>query len=311
MQIFYADTFALPLPAGHRFPVAKYRQLRERLRDLARPELRFDEAPRIEFELLLRVHDADYVARVCEGRLSAPELRAIGFPWSEGFVERALRSVGATWSACRTAIADGCSITLAGGTHHADAARGGGYCVFNDAAVATRALQAAGQVGRVLIVDCDVHQGDGTARIFDGDPSVFTLSLHGARNYPFRKARSTLDREFADGTGDADYLAGLSRCLEEVDGRFAPDLVIYLAGADPFAGDVLGRLALSIDGLLERDHRVLRFCQDRRIPVAICMAGGYADPIDDTVTIHANTVCLAADLFSRQGRPAAIDDHPA
>lgn len=298
MQVFYADTFAIALPDGHRFPTEKYRLLRERLLAEDREDLQFAEAPRIDADHLLLVHDAGYVARVVEGRLETREIRALGFPWSEGLVERSLRSVGGTWAACCAALADRCGVTLSGGTHHADASNGAGYCVFNDAAVATRALQSAGRVKRALIMDCDVHQGDGSARIFDGDGSVFTVSLHGARNYPFRKARSTIDIEFPDGTGDDTYLDALSNCLGEIAGRFDPDLVIYLAGADPFHGDTLGRLSLSQEGLRERDRRVLSFCRKNRWPVAICMAGGYAKPIGDTVAIHANTVCLAADLFA-------------
>lgn len=298
MQVFYADIFPIALPEGHRFPTEKYRLLREHLMALGRADLHFAEAPRIATEHLLLAHDASYVSRVCEGRLETREIRALGFPWSEGLVERSLRSVGGTWAACNAALVDRCAVTLSGGTHHADAASGAGYCVFNDAAVATRALQSAGSVNRVLILDCDVHQGDGTARIFDGNPSVFTVSLHGARNYPFSKARSTIDIEFPDGTGDEAYLEALADCLGVIAGRFEPNLVIYLAGADPFHGDTLGRLSLSIEGLQERDRLVLAFCLEHCWSVALCMAGGYAKPIGDTVAVHANTVCLAADLFA-------------
>lgn len=299
MRIYCTDRFPLPLPVGHRFPIAKYAQLRHRLAELKRADAGFHEAPRATRQELERAHDAAYVQKVFDGTLSEQETRQIGFPWSEQLVERSLRSVGATLAAARAAIVDGCALSLAGGTtHHAAGDRGAGYCVFNDAAVTARMLQAEAVATRVLIVDCDVHQGDGTARIFAGDPSVFTLSLHGARNYPFRKAESDLDVELPDGTADNAYLAALATALDLVSRRFLPDFVIYLAGADPFAGDQLGRLDLSFDGLIERDRMVLEFCRGRRLPIAICMAGGYAEPIEDSVTVHLNTVCLALDLFA-------------
>lgn len=298
MQLFCTDRFQLPLPDGHRFPVAKYAQLRQRLDDLRRDDAILYEAPRASRQELERVHDPSYVQKVLDGSLSAQEIRLIGFPWSAGFVERSLRSVGATLAAARAATADGCALSLAGGTHHASRDRGAGYCVFNDAAVSARALQAEGSAERVLIVDCDVHQGDGTARIFADDPSVFTLSLHGAHNYPFRKASSDLDVELPDAASDTEYLAALGTALERAASRFTPDFVIYLAGADPFVGDQLGRLALSFAGLVERDRMVIETCRQRHWPVAICMAGGYAKPIEDSVTVHLNTICLALDLFA-------------
>lgn len=249
-------------------------------------------------EELQRAHSADYIQRVNAGELSSAEQKRIGFPWSPGMVERSLRSAGATLAACRAALTDGCSANLAGGTHHAHADRGEGFCVFNDAAVAARAMQAEGRASRVAIIDCDVHQGNGTASILAGDDSIFTFSIHGARNFPFEKEQSSLDIELADGTEDEAYLAALDTGLRETFERGQPEMVIYLAGADPYAGDRLGRLNLSMEGLAERDRRVLQACRGRDLPVAVAMAGGYAQPIEDTVAIHATTVLTAQRLFS-------------
>lgn len=268
----------------------KYRLLRETL--LA--EGRFTPADFIvpmaaNDEALLRVHGAAYVRRVSDGSLSADELRRIGFPWTPEMVERSRRSVGATIAACRAALAEACAANLAGGTHHAHADFGSGFCVFNDVAVAARALQRESGVSRIAIVDCDVHQGDGTAAVFSGDDSVFTFSIHGARNFPFRKQQSDLDIALPDGTGDAEYLAALVSGLDRVF-KARPEFVIYLAGADPYAGDRLGRLALSMDGLAARDRAVFDACHANGTPFAIVMAGGYAQEISDTVAIHAATL---------------------
>ncbi|MGB0126256.1 MAG: histone deacetylase [Rhodocyclaceae bacterium] len=289
MKAFYTDEFILPLPPGHRFPMEKYRRLRERVgREL--PEVTLRVPPAAEEGELCRAHDAGYVARVLEGRLTAVELRAIGFPWSPEMVERSRRSAGATIAACRAALEEGVAANLAGGTHHAHCDRGAGFCVFNDAVVAARAMQAEGRVQVVAVVDCDVHQGDGTAAIAAGDSSLFTLSLHGAKNFPFRKVAGDIDVELPDGTEDAAYLAALKCALEEMWCRCRPQLVIYLAGADPYAGDRLGRLALSMEGLLARDAMVFDACVTRRVPVAIAMAGGYGHNVDETVAIHFQTV---------------------
>lgn len=303
MKLFYADHFVLPLPAGHRFPMEKYARLRERLAasghfapgDFIVPEATDDAT-------LMLAHDAGYIHRVSTGQLSADEQRRIGFPWSEQMVERSRRSAGATLAACHSALQDGVAANLAGGTHHAHHDFGTGFCVFNDAAVATRALLHDGLARRIAIVDCDVHQGDGTAAILAGDTRCFTLSLHGERNFPFRKAVSDLDIALPDACGDADYLAALAIGLEQAIHRFQPDFVLYLAGADPYRDDRLGRLALSVDALRERDETVLGACRDRGLPVALAMAGGYARTIDDTVSIHFNTVTTAARLY-RQGWP--------
>ncbi|MFN4341929.1 MAG: histone deacetylase [Azonexus sp.] len=294
MQLFYTDVFVLPLPAGHRFPMEKYALLRESLlasgafspADFHLPHAATDEE-------LGRAHDFSYIRAVTFGQLPEKAMKAIGFPWSPGMVERSRRSAGATIAACRAAIADGVAANLAGGTHHAFRDRGEGFCVFNDAAVAARAMQAEGLVERVLIVDCDVHQGNGTASILHGDDSIFTFSIHGARNYPFAKEHSDLDIELPDGCPDAAYLLRLNEGLDTAFGLARPDLVIYLAGADPYQDDRLGRLSLTFDGLAERDRTVFARCRAHRLPVAIAMAGGYARQITDTVRIHHTTLCLA------------------
>ncbi len=295
MKIYYTDHYVLPLPPGHRFPMRKYAALRERVGTVAMAQR--VEPPAATIEELLRVHDACYVDTVVAGTLEPAAIRRIGFPWSPAMVERSRRSTGATIAACRSALHDGCGVNLAGGTHHAHAGFGEGFCVFNDAAVATRVLQAEG-IGRVVIIDLDVHQGDGTASIFAEDPSVFTFSMHGRGNFPFHKARSDLDIEMMDGTGDAAYLATLEVALPQVLASARPELAIYLAGADPYAGDRLGRLALSKAGLQQRDAYVLGRLQEQRIPVAVVMAGGYADDVTDIVDIHFATVCTALALFA-------------
>ena len=298
MKLFHSGQFVLPLPAGHRFPMAKYRLLRERLEgsgDFAQADFVVPEAAS-DIELAL-AHCPAYVSRVQSGELSAAEMRAIGFPWTVEMVERSRRSAGATLGAARAALREGCAANLAGGTHHAFRDRGEGFCVFNDAVVAARAMQAEGLARKVLVVDCDVHQGNGTAAIARGDDTLFTFSIHGARNFPFAKEESDLDIELADGTRDDEYLWHLERGLGEALERSAPDLVIYLAGADPFEDDRLGRLKLSKWGLARRDDHVLRVLEARGIPAAIAMAGGYARNIADSVEIHANTIVAARDIW--------------
>ena len=303
MRVFYADQFVLPLPPGHRFPMEKYRLLRDRLAaevpgiELARAE------PASDGELAL-VHTPAYIQGIAEGTVDPKILREIGFPWSQAMADRARRSVGATIAACRAAFQDGLAANIAGGTHHAYTDKGGGYCVFNDAAVATRLMQAEHarrnrQPLLVAIVDLDVHQGNGTARIFRDDASVFTLSLHGARNFPFRKEASDLDVDLPDGTGDDAYLHALERALEELAQRFDPGLVIYLAGADPHEGDRLGRLKLTWDGLEARDRRVFDWAWQRGLPLAFAMAGGYGHRIEDTVQAQVNPFAAAAGYAQR------------
>jgi acetoin utilization deacetylase AcuC-like enzyme len=295
MKTFYTDHFVLPLPEGHRFPMAKYSLLRQRVvesgvvgpGDLMPAEAATDQQ-------LFRAHDPDYVRRVAAGQLSEPEIRRIGFPWSPGMVERSRRSSGATIAACRAALQAGVAVNLAGGTHHAFRDAGEGYCVFNDSAIAARAMQAEGSVRRILVVDTDVHQGNGTAAILAGDPTVFTFSIHGAKNFPLRKETSDLDVPLPDGAGDADYLRALDRGLDEAFGRAEADLVIFLSGADPYLDDKLGRLKLTKEGLAERDRLVFRYCRSAGLPVVVTMGGGYARQVEDTVDIHFQTVLLAA-----------------
>jgi acetoin utilization deacetylase AcuC-like enzyme len=296
MRLFPCDRYPLPLPAGHRFPIDKYALLRRRLEmhRAAGAALEFIEPHAATDDELLRVHDREYLGRVMAGMLSRDEVRRIGFPWSRELVERSLRSTGAAVDAAAAALQDGIAASLAGGTHHAGTDWGEGFCVFNDTAVAAREMQARGAVQRVLIVDLDVHQGNGTAEIFAADPTVFTVSLHGARNFPLRKFPSSLDVPLDDGTGDDEYLEALDRALFEGFGRARTDLVLYIAGADPYVGDRLGRLGLSKAGLLERDRRVLAAARAAGAPVAIVCGGGYCRDLGEIVDIHAATMLLAA-----------------
>lgn len=271
----------------------KYRMLRDAVAS-DMPSVSLEEAPQTSDGVLALAHHPHYIHRATSGALSAAEQRAIGFPWSPEMIERSRRSTGATIAACRAAMIEGTAVNLAGGTHHAHADRGEGFCVFNDAAVASRLMQAERRASRVAIVDLDVHQGNGTASILATDDSVFTLSLHGEHNYPFQKAVSDLDVALPDGTGDDDYLAQLELALAQMFARFSPQLIIYLAGADAHEGDRLGRLKLSLAGLAARDRMLLDAAQIRGVPVAIAMAGGYGKCIDDTVAVHRQTVSIAA-----------------
>ena len=308
MQVFYATQFVLPLPAGHRFPMAKYQLLRDRLA-AERPEIRLQHAePASDGELAL-AHSPAYIKSIVDGSISPQAMREIGFPWSDAMAERARRSVGATIAACRAACREGVAANIAGGTHHSQADKGGGFCVFNDAAVAARLLQAEwarahSRPLRVAVIDLDVHQGNGTARIFQGDPTVFTLSLHGQKNFPFRKEASDLDVDLPDGCRDDEYLQALELALAELDRRFEPGLVIYLAGADPHEGDRLGRLKLTWDGLEARDRRVFDWAFHKRVPLAFVMAGGYGVRIEDTVQVQLNTFRVAVQYWQRwQNQP--------
>jgi acetoin utilization deacetylase AcuC-like enzyme len=296
VRIFHTDHFVLPLPAGHRFPIRKYALLRERVAAVA-PEFLAIPPAATDAELAL-AHDPEYVRAVATGTLDERALRRIGFPWSPAMVERSRRSVGATIAACRVALDAGCGVNLAGGTHHAHRDCGEGFCVFNDAAVAARVMQREGRVRRVLVVDLDVHQGDGTASIFAADDSVFTLSIHGRNNFPFRKAASRLDVELEDGTSDGAYLSAVRTALPLALARGRPDLAVYLAGADPPPGHRLGRLAVSKAGLAERDAYVLDAMHAHGVPVALAMAGGYANAVADIVDIHYATVALALLRFA-------------
>jgi acetoin utilization deacetylase AcuC-like enzyme len=294
LHLWSSARYTFPLPPGHRFPVAKYELLRRAVvREGLVPPDRLHDPMRADPGDLRLVHTADYVGRLTEGRLSPAEVRRLGFPWSAALVERSYRAVGGTCEAASAALDEGVAMNLAGGTHHAFADRGEGFCVFNDVAVAVRSLQRAGRIDRAAIVDLDVHQGNGTHAIFAGDPSVFTFSMHGRRNYPFAKIPGCVDVELDDGTGDEEYLERLEATLSGVLEAASPDLVVYLAGADPYAGDRLGRLGLSLDGLARRDAMVLAACREVGIPVAITIAGGYGREIDDTVRAHLNTVRVA------------------
>ena len=300
MKVFYSDRFVLPLPEGHRFPMLKYSELRERVAasSICGPgELREPDA--ITDEQILRAHRPDYLRRVVSGTLTEKEIRRIGFPWSERMVERSRRASGGTVGACLAALEEGFAANLAGGTHHAFADRGEGYCVFNDSAIAAREVQAAGLVGRVVVIDTDVHQGNGTAAILAGDPSVFTFSIHGEKNFPFQKEKSDLDLPLPDGADDEAFLEALTMGLEKALDASNPDLAIYLAGADPFEGDRLGRLSVTKAGLAERDRIVLEGCRERGIPVAVTMAGGYSENVGDIVDVHFASISRAAAMTHR------------
>ena len=298
MKAFYTDHFVLPLPSGHRFPIEKY----SRLRDLVatRPEIELIEAPAVSDTQVLYAHDPAYLQNVINGNLSPQDQKEIGFPWSEAMVERSRRSAGATLAAAKTALSDGIAANLAGGTHHAYRAKGSGFCVFNDSAITARTLQKEiNPKLQVAVIDLDVHQGNGTAAILQGDPSIFTLSIHGQNNFPFQKEKSDLDVGLEDGCNDQTYLQSLNQALELLDSRFRADFVIFLAGADPHEGDRLGRLKISKEGMRLRDELVFQYALNKQIPLAFSMAGGYGREIDSTVDIHFQTICTALDFQKR------------
>ena len=273
-----------------------------RLRDLvgSEQELELGEAPAASDTQILYAHDPLYLIKIIEGKLSPNEQREIGFPWSEKMVERSRRSAGATVAACKTALTEGIAINLAGGTHHAYRDFGSGFCVFNDSAIAARTLQKEIDPKlKIAIVDLDVHQGNGTASILQNDSTIFTLSIHGENNFPFKKEVSDLDLGLPDGSNDTNYLKALAECLDQLDSRFKADCIIYLAGADPHEGDRLGRLNISSAGMKLRDETVLQFAFDRKLPVAISMAGGYGKEIESTVNIHFQTIKTALQFQKR------------
>lgn len=284
--LFYTDHYVLPLPEGHRFPIRKYRMIREQLEKVDAFDLR--PAPLADATSIELAHDPQYVRDFISGVLPPPAMRRIGFPWSEELVQRTLASVGGTLAATQIALDQGFCGTLAGGTHHAFRAEGSGYCVFNDIAVAIESLRKEGAHTSFAVIDLDVHQGDGTAQIFENDPSVFTLSMHGSNNFPFRKQRSRLDIELADGTGDGEYLARLSDALP-VALATRPELVFYQSGVDPLDSDRLGRLQLSMDGLRRRDEMVFESVLGAVLPLVVTLGGGYSDPIERTAEAHAQT----------------------
>lgn len=288
-RLFYCDHYAIPLPAGHKFPMNKYGLLRQALaRDGC---FAFEAAPAADPAVIELAHDPEYVRQVLSGSLPSQSIRRIGFPWSENLVRRTLASVGGTLAASDDALRYGFGGNLAGGTHHASRSEGSGFCVFNDIAVAIRQLRK-----RAAVVDLDVHQGDGTALIFEDDPSVLTVSLHGRHNFPFRKQRSKIDIEFPDGATDRFYLQELEQVLPQVY-AFAPEVVFYQSGVDALEGDRLGRLSLTPSGLAERDRMVVTSCREHNLPLVITLGGGYADPIERTVEAHATTFRTAVRVF--------------
>ncbi len=291
MKIFYHDTFPIPLPEKHSFPKEKYLYLRQRISERLDDQLVDLRIPEpVSEEAILRAHDAEYIRRFIEGRLTDKEIRRVGLPWSPQIVTRTRYSAGATIAACRAALSEGVAVNLGGGTHHAYRDHGQGFCWLNDSVIAARKMQAEGLAEKILVIDCDVHQGNGTAAIVRHDPTIFTFSIHGRNNFPYRKEVSDLDIDLSDGTDDKHYLSALDTGLRVSMQRFKADLVIYLAGADPYLKDRLGRLALTKAGLARRDRLVLRHLQEAGLPLAVTMGGGYAPDIQDVVDIHFRTI---------------------
>ncbi|HEV2915465.1 MAG TPA: histone deacetylase [Pyrinomonadaceae bacterium] len=310
VRVSYTPRYYADIGEGHVFPIRKFELVRDRLlreRTLSAADI-VEPQPASIADVLL-VHTDDYITRLRAGTLNPRELRRLGLPWSKALVRRSFLAAGGTLNAARWALRDGIGSNLAGGTHHAFADRGEGFCVLNDVAIAIRALGRDRLLSRAAVVDCDVHQGNGTATIFADDPSVFTFSMHGAKNYPLFKARSSLDVELPDGTSDDVYLEALRAHLPRVfDHR--PDIIFYLGGADPFAGDRLGRLSLSITGLRARDEYVLGECRARGVAVVTVMSGGYAEDIRDTVEIHCNTIRAARSVFCAADERKSVDGKP-
>lgn len=298
MRIFFADHITVPLPENHRFPMAKYAMLHHALvaEGVLQPEELVPAVPATRAQVTA-AHTPEYFDAFVDGSLAPEVIREIGIPWSPEFVRRTLASMGGSISAARQALQDGFSGNLAGGTHHALSGRGGGFCVFNDIAIVSKLLLQEGAVGRIAVVDLDVHQGNGTAAILAGEPRMFLFSMHGQKNFPFRKVPSTLDIGLPDNASDSEFLASLNKGLDEVR-AFSPDLVIYQAGVDPLQTDRLGRLGLTMNGLAERDRMVLQLCRDTRISVVMLMGGGYAKPIEDTVLAHVQSYRVARQVFS-------------
>jgi acetoin utilization deacetylase AcuC-like enzyme len=297
MRVSYHPDYHLELPATHPFPMGKYRGVHSLLR--AAGVVGADEVMEpgeAALPDLARVHTGEYLDKLATGSLSAAEIRRLGVPWSARLWRRSRLATQGTLLAARAALADGLAGNLAGGTHHAFADRGEGFCVLNDVAVSIRVLQSEGAIARSLVIDLDVHQGNGTAAIFAGDPEVYTFSIHGERNYPTVKMTSTRDVALPDGTGDVDYLEALAAHLPAVFGESQPDIVFYLAGVDPAAGDRYGKLALSEEGLRTRDRLVVSAARDLGLPVVLLLAGGYAATVARTARLHANTFIEAAEV---------------
>jgi acetoin utilization deacetylase AcuC-like enzyme len=298
-RLFYTDHLSLPLPPQHKFPMAKYRLVREML--MADGRFAFEPAPFAEVRVIELAHEREYIRAFLAGELDAAAMRKIGFPWSEGLVQRTLASVGGTLGATNDAFARGWGGTLAGGTHHAFAAEGSGFCVFNDIAVAIHAVRADGRARRAAVVDLDVHQGDGTAHMFRDDDDVLTLSVHCKNNFPLRKQQSNLDVALDAGTGDEEYLRVVGEVLSQVL-EFQPEIVFYQSGVDGLQCDALGHLALTHQGLKERDRMVMTAMRNAALPLVVTLGGGYANPIEQTAKAHANTFRVAAEVFE----PSAI-----
>jgi acetoin utilization deacetylase AcuC-like enzyme len=304
VKAYYSDIFVLPLPSAHRFPMDKYRLLRESVA-IELPDVQLLQPEAATDGVLALAHHPRYIFELTTGCLADSAQKAIGFPWSTQMVERSRRSAGATICAARAALVDGVSVNLAGGTHHAGFESGGGYCCFNDIAVAARLMQAERRIKTALVVDLDVHQGNGTAQILRDDTSIFSFSMHGDKNYPFTKEVSDLDVALADGTGDIAYLDALEKSLHTLARLQKPDLIFFLAGADVFVNDRLGKLALTKAGIDQRDRRVFEFAAtayNTAVPVVVAMGGGYCPVITDIVEIHLNTVKIAFDFYSKAAK---------
>lgn len=303
-RIYYSPYYYADIGEGHVFPIRKFELVRDRLiAEGTLSEWEIFGPDTAAAEDLLLVHTDDYISRLRSGELTAKEIRKLGLPWSESLVRRSFHAISGTIEAARHCLESGIASNLAGGTHHAYPDRGEGYCVLNDAAVAIRVLQREGLAERFLIVDLDVHQGDGTAFIFRDSPEVFTFSMHGAKNYPLFKQTSSLDIELPDKTGDTEYLETLEHALDRVI-MHGPDVIFYLAGADPYEKDKLGRLGLTIEGLRRRDEMVLRFAGEAGVPIVTTMSGGYAADIDDTVEIHCNTIRAVKGVYFERAEAA-------
>jgi acetoin utilization deacetylase AcuC-like enzyme len=297
LRLFYCDHYDIPLPPGHKFPMQKYRLLREELQRGGN-QFEFSPAPLASEQLVRLIHDPEYVERFLMGTLEAQVVRRIGFPWSRELVLRTLSSVGGTVSAAESALEEGLSGVLAGGTHHAFRGEGAGFCVFNDLAVGIAALRQQHGIGKFAVVDLDVHQGDGTAKIFEDDPDVLTLSVHGRNNFPFRKQTSKLDVELDDGTTDEAYLDAVRQAIERVP-HFEPEFIFYQSGVDALEHDTLGRLKVSREGLAERDRLVFEMVRKLGVPCAVTLGGGYSSPIERTVEAHAGTFRAAAHALNQ------------
>lgn len=296
MKVYYSDHLLTSLPGSYFFPAPRYGLLYDRVRQANFAGVELCSTIPASAEQIRAVHTQEYFQKISAGTLTDREIRRIGLPWSPELFSRTLYATGGTIAACRAALGDGIACNLAGGAHHAYPDHGEGYCVFNDVAVAIRAMQSEGLASRIVVLDCDVHQGNGTASIFVSDRRVFTFSIHGIKNFPFHKENSSLDIALPDGSGDQEFLGAVKNEVPIAIDRARAELAIFIAGADPFEGDHYGRLAMTKDGLAERDRWVMEYCISRRLPVAVVMGGGYARLVDDVIDIHLQTIRIAAEL---------------